>query len=208
VTDPIADAADALLRGGLVVFPTDTVYGLAARPDDPDATGRLFLVKHRPEGLTIPVLVGSMEDARRVGVFDGSAERLAMAWPGAVTLVLPRTRESHGWSLGGDGETVGVRIPKHQLALALLTRTGPLAVTSANRSGEPPLEDAASLAAGFGDDVAVYLCEEAPLSGAASTVVGCLGGDPVIIRAGAVSDSDIARFLAGEGPLLDSRPSP
>jgi tRNA threonylcarbamoyl adenosine modification protein (Sua5/YciO/YrdC/YwlC family) len=205
--DPITEAAEALSRGDLVVFPTDTVYGLAARPDDAAATQKIFAAKHRPEGLTLPVLVGSVEDAHAVAEFDERAELLAAAWPGPVTLVLPRTVRSMGWSLGGEGGTVGVRIPKHPLALAILARTGPLAVTSANRSGEPPLQDADSLAAVFGDDVAVYLCQDAALSGAASTVVELTGAEPMILRSGEVSEADVARFLAGEGPLLDSRPS-
>lgn len=206
--DPIAEASEALASGQLVIFPTDTVYGLAARPDDAVATRKLFLAKGRSEDLAIPVLAGSVRDAHEVGEFDERAELLAGAWPGKITLVLPRTAEALGWSLGGDGGTVGVRIPKHPLALALLARTGPLAVTSANRSGEPPLEDGDSLAAVFGDEVAVYLCQDAPLSGAPSTVIDLTGPEPVILRAGAFSATDIARFLDGEGPLLDSRPSP
>lgn len=207
MTDPIADASEALGRGQLVIFPTDTVYGLAARPDDTAATRRLFLAKHRSDQLATPILVGSLADAHLVAEFNERAELLTAAWPGPITLVLSRTAASRGWSLGGDGRTVGVRIPKHPLALALLARTGPLAVTSANRSGAPPLGDGDALAAEFGDRVAVYLCQEASLGGAASTVVDLTGSEPVILRIGAISEDDISRFLAGEGPLLDSRPS-
>ena len=206
--DPLEDAVDALSRGDLVIFPTDTVYGLAARPDDPAAVRKLFLVKRRADDLGVPVLVASVVDAHRVALFDAPAERLAAAWPGPMTLVMPRTAESAYWDLGGDAATVAVRIPRHPLALALLARTGPLAVTSANVSGRPPLEDADSLAGAFGDEVAVYLCQEAPLSGPASTVVDLTGEAPRVLRAGAVPEADIARLLAGEGPLLDSRPSP
>lgn len=206
--DPIQDAVDALERGDLVVFPTDTVYGIAARPQDPAALRKLFLAKQRADDRAIPVLAGSAADAHRVAMFDGPAERLAAAWPGPITLILPRTEESAPWDLGGDPATVGVRIPRHLLALALLGQTGPLAVTSANRSGEPPLEDADSLARAFGDDVAVYLCQEASLSGTASTVVDLTGEVPRILRAGAVSEADIARSLGEGGPLLNSRPSP
>jgi tRNA threonylcarbamoyl adenosine modification protein (Sua5/YciO/YrdC/YwlC family) len=207
VTDPITEAAEALARGDLVVFPTDTVYGLAARPEDAAATKKVFAVKQRQEGLALPILAGSFDDAHRVAEFDERAELLAVAWPGPLTLVLPRAARAMGWNLGGEAGTVGVRIPRHPLALAILARTGPLAVTSANRSGEPPLQDAGSLAAAFGDAVAVYLCQEAMLSGAASTVVDLTGAEPRILRSGEVSEADIARFLAGEGPLLDSRPS-
>ena len=208
MTDPIEEAAEALARGQLVIFPTDTVYGLAARPDDPAATERLFTAKGRSYDLPIPVLAGSLAAAHHVGEFDERAELLAQAWPGPITLVLPRAAESYGWKIGGDGRTVGVRVPKHPLALALLALSGPLAVTSANRSGKPPLEDAEALTAEFDDDVAVYLCQDARPAGVASTVVDLTRVEPLILRVGAVSDADVARFLAGEGPLLDSRPSP
>ena len=123
-------------------------------------------------------------------------------------MVLPRTAASKGWELGGEAGTVGVRIPHHPLALALLARSGPLAVTSANRSGEPPARDADALATVFGDQVAVYLCEEAPLAATASTVLDATGPEPRILRPGAITEDDIRRFLDGLGPLLDSRPSP
>ncbi len=206
--DPLEAATMALARGDLVIFPTDTVYGLAARPDDPAAIRKLFLAKRRPDDRAIPILASSAADAHRVAIFGEPAERLAAAWPGPITLVLLRTEESAHWDLGGDVATVAVRIPRHPLALALLARTGPLAVTSANLSGRPPLEDADSLAGAFGDEVAVYLCQDAPLSGPASTVVDVTAQAPHILRAGAVPEADIARLLAGEGPLLDSRPSP
>ncbi|GIU96298.1 MAG: hypothetical protein KatS3mg013_0101 [Actinomycetota bacterium] len=208
MTDPVAEAAAALERGELVVLPTDTVYGLAARPDDPAATEAIFRAKGRPKDLTLPVLVASLEDARRVGVLDPRAERLARAlWPGPATLVVPRTEASRPWSLGGQGETVGLRIPDHRLARALLVRTGPLAVTSANRSGEPPAATCEELVGIFGDRVAVYLCDEAePLAGRPSTVVDLADERPRVLRAGALDPATIDRLLAGEDPLLDSGP--
>jgi L-threonylcarbamoyladenylate synthase len=206
--DPLDEAVEALARGELVVFPTDTVYGLAARPDDPAATARLFEAKRRPNTLTLPVLVASLAQARLVARFDERAERLSAAWPGPLTVVLPRTEQSRGWELGGEAGTVGLRIPHHPLALALLARTGPLAVTSANLSGEPPAREADPLAETFGDQVAVYICEEAPLVGSASTVIDITGPDPRILREGTMTEAEIRRFLDGKGPLLDSRPSP
>jgi tRNA threonylcarbamoyl adenosine modification protein (Sua5/YciO/YrdC/YwlC family) len=207
VSDPIADAAAAAAGGGLVVFPTDTVYGIGTRPDDPLATARLFAAKGRPGDLTLPVLVATTAEARSVAVFDDRAEALAEAcWPGALTLVLPRTEAAHEWDLGGDPETVGVRIPDHPLAREVLGRTGPLAVTSANRSGEPPATSCDQLEAAFGDRVAVYLCQDDPLEGLASTVVDLAHGDARILRAGEVTAERIAGLLAGEGALLDSGP--
>ena len=180
-------AAAAASRGALVVFPTDTVYGIGTRPDDRSATARLFAAKRRARELTLPVLVATTDDARRVAVFDGSAARVAAAcWPGALTIVLARTALSRGWELGGDGATIGVRVPDHAVAESLLERTGPLAATSANRSGEPPGRDRDELVAMFGAAVAVYLTTDRPLTGAASTVMDLTGPEPKILRRGDV----------------------
>jgi L-threonylcarbamoyladenylate synthase len=127
----------------------------------------------------------------------------AGSWPGALTVVLRRTRGAAGWDLGGDPATVGVRVPRHPLALALLSETGPLAVTSANRSGEPPATTCDELHVIFADRVAVYLCEERALEGSASTVVDLAHGPATILRAGTVPAAAIAELLGGE-PLLDS----
>ena len=136
--DPIAQAIAATRRGELIVFPTDTVYGIAVAPDEAAATARLFEAKQRPRDLTLPVLAGSIADARAIAALDDRAERLAAAlWPGPLTLVVPRSARSAPWQLGGDGASVGVRIPAHRLARAVLAG-GPLATTSANRSGDPP----------------------------------------------------------------------
>jgi L-threonylcarbamoyladenylate synthase len=202
--DPIEEAADAARRGDLVVVPTDTVYGIGTRPDDPAATTRLFEAKRRPEHLELPVLVATAAEARDVATFDDRADRLAAAcWPGALTLVLPRTARSAPWELGGDPATVGVRVPHHPLALAVLARTGPMAVTSANRSGEPPARTCDELHAAFGDAVAVYLCAGEPLEGAASTVLDLAHGAPTILREGAIDRTTLAGLLP-DAPLLDS----
>lgn len=201
----IEEAAAAARRGALIVLPTDTVYGVGTRPDDPEATARLFVAKERPTGLTLPILVASHEDARRVGVFDGPADALAVAcWPGALTIVLPRTETSAGWELGGDTATVGVRIPAHPLTLEVLRATGPLAVTSANRSGEPPATTCEALVEVFGDRVDVYLCEDRPLEGVSSTVLDLAHGEPRLLRRGDLDPVALARAMGREGPLLDS----
>jgi L-threonylcarbamoyladenylate synthase len=205
---PLRDASAAALRGELIVFPTDTVYGLGTRPDDPSATARVFDAKRRPRDLELPVLIATAESARGVAVFDERAERLvAGCWPGPLTIVLPRGADASGWDLGGDPKTIGVRAPRHPLALAILARTGPLAVTSANRSGHPPAETCDELHALFGEVVAVYLCQGDRLEGVASTVVDLAHGPASILREGALSRRAIAELLPGERALLDSRPS-
>jgi L-threonylcarbamoyladenylate synthase len=205
----IADAAAAAMRGELVVVPTDTVYGIGTRPDDPSATRRVFDVKRRPRTLELPVLVPSIASAREIARFHAIAARLAGAWwPGGLTLVLPRLERASAWDLGGDRGTIGVRMPTHGLARAVLDRAGPLAMTSANLSGEPPASTCLELRASFGDTVSVYLCEEAPLEGPPSTVVDLAHGAPRILRVGAVARDAIARTLPRGEALLDSRPSP
>ena len=196
MSDPLADARLAADRGGLIVFPTDTVYGIGCRPDVASATARLFGAKERPRGLTLPVLAGSTAAARAIARFDDRADRLAFAlWPGALTMVLPRTPESESWDLGGEDATIGVRVPDHPMALALLA-AGPLATTSANRSGEPPATTCDALVEVFGEAVDVYLCQDDALAGAASTVVS-LVGELEIVRVGAVDPTDIERLSAG-----------
>jgi L-threonylcarbamoyladenylate synthase len=195
--DPVADAVAATRRGELVVFPTDTVYGIAARPDDPAATARVFEAKQRPSGLMLPILVASVAEARAVAQLDDRAERLAAAlWPGALTIVVPRARRSRDWDLGGDPASIGIRIPEHRLARAVLD-AGPLATTSANRSGEGPATTCEELHEVFGDAVAVYLCDERPLLGRASTVVSLLDPTTAILRAGDIDPAVVERLSAG-----------
>lgn len=197
MNDPIEDAAAAALAGDLIVMPTDTVYGIGTRPDDPAATARLFEAKGRPRHLELPVLVPSAAAARDVAAFDERAEVLiGRLWPGPLTLVLPRTDASRPWELGGDPATIGLRMPHHPLALAVLSRTGPLAVSSANRSGGPTPEECDGLERTFGHVVAVYLCQDEPLAGRPSTVLDLSHGEPRILRAGALVEGDIVAALA------------
>jgi len=194
--NPIEEAAGAALDGGLIVFPTDTVYGIGTRPDDPAATARLFEAKGRPRDLELPVLVGSTEAARAIAVFDHRAEALALHfWAGPLTLVLPRTASSRAWDLGGDPATIGVRMPHHPLALAVLAKTGPLAVTSANRSGELPSSTCEELAVTFGGAVRAYLCDRDPLEGRPSSVVDLSTTAWRLLRVGAIAEREVAAIL-------------
>jgi len=196
VTTPLEDAAAAAARGDLVVFPTDTVYGIGTRPDDPAATDRLFAAKRRPRELELPVLLAAAAAADAVGVLDDRARRLATAfWPGALTLVVARAPGAAGWDLGGNHRTVGIRVPRHPLARALLERTGPLATTSANRSGEPTPAELDGVERTFGDLVAVYLGEERALTGAPSTVLDLTVSPPAVVRAGAIAERELAPYL-------------
>jgi len=181
------------------VIPTDTVYGIATRPDDPQATSRLFEAKGRPADLALPVLAASVDAARELASFDERAERVATAlWPGALTLVLPRAAASRAWELGGGGATIAVRVPRHPLAIAVLEHAGALAATSANRSGEPPARTCEELERTFGDMVDVYICEERELAGEASAVVDLSGSQPRVLRAGGLDPGALEQFWVEE----------
>jgi L-threonylcarbamoyladenylate synthase len=204
VADVIEEAAAAALAGLLVVLPTDTVYGIGTRPDEPRCTRRIFEAKGRPHDLDLPVLVPSIEAAAKIGDLDDPARGLvARFWPGALTAVVRRTERSRTWDLGGSGRTIGIRMPSHPVALAVLERTGPLAVTSANRSGEPTPVTCAEVEKVFGAAVAVYVCDETPLEGSPSTVVDTTTDPPSVLRAGREA-LDIERWLA-KNPELDTQ---
>jgi tRNA threonylcarbamoyl adenosine modification protein (Sua5/YciO/YrdC/YwlC family) len=183
------DLAGALesLRGGLVVgLPTDTVYGIGADPMRRDSVERLFLAKQRPEIKPIPILAGSIADVRRIAVLDPAiVEEVERHWPGALTLILPKADGLPEWIGNPQRNTVGVRVPDHPVTSALLAAAGPLAVTSANLSGQPPTSHDAGARSVFGDAVATYLPGVAG-GGLPSTVVDLTGERPVVMRAGSI----------------------
>ena len=170
-----------LAEGKAVGVPTDTVYGLATHHW---AQQELFRLKGRPADKAIPVLVGSIDDALSIAVFPPIARELAEAhWPGPLTLVLA-VENSDG---NRSGNTVGLRMPDHHLTLELLDLCGPLAVTSANRSGGSPARSDREAQEVFGAQVEVYLPGVCP-GGLASTVIEALPGrDPRILRTGPVT---------------------
>jgi tRNA threonylcarbamoyl adenosine modification protein (Sua5/YciO/YrdC/YwlC family) len=197
-------AAKAIEAGQLLVVPTETVYGIAARPDRPDATRRVFEAKRRPTGLALPILCASAEAAWDVGASSPAARALAeVFWPGPLTMVLPRSERSRAWELGDEPGTVGVRVPDLDLLRALLDTTGPVAATSANISGRPPLDTGDDLRAAFGDEVAVYVVVRPGLggpAGMASTVVDLTStGHPVVVRPGPITPADLDAAL-GQSP--------
>ncbi|MBM4148829.1 MAG: Sua5/YciO/YrdC/YwlC family protein [Lentisphaerae bacterium] len=179
-----ADAVEAMLAGGLVIVPTDTVYGVAAHPGRPGAVKGLFAAKGRDAGKPIPFLAADIASVKRAGaVFEGAAAALAAAfWPGPLTLVLPVA--------GSDPE--GFRIPAFDPALMLLRAAGGLLrVTSANLSGEPAALTAAAAAHALGASVAAVLDAGPSPGGAASTVVAFRAGRPVVLREGALAAAAI-----------------
>ncbi len=181
----LSNALAALRQGKIVGMPTDTVYGLAVDPGIPAAVEALFDLKGRPYDKPVALLVDSAEQAQQIVEVPPAAMALAdRHWPGPLTLVVRSQIDLPPW-VGDRRGTVGVRIPDHPVARALLAAAGPLAVTSANRSGEPPARDADGARAIFGDAVAEYL-EGTCRGGEASTVVDMTVDPPRVVRPGPV----------------------
>jgi L-threonylcarbamoyladenylate synthase len=193
-SDPLRRAAGltaaerAIAAGELVVLPTDTVYGIAADAFSPNAVSGLLVAKRRGRDMPVPVLVGSWDTLDGlVDYLSPAADALRRAfWPGALTMVV-RHALALAWDLGDSGGTVAVRMPLHPVAVELLQRTGPLAVSSANVSGRAPAVAAADAFAQLGDDVSVYLDAGDSPDPVPSTIVDCTVDPPRLLRAGAVS---------------------
>jgi L-threonylcarbamoyladenylate synthase len=206
VADPesLALAATAFRAGTVVAIPTDTVYGLAADPWQRQAVERLFAIKERPSDVALPVLVGGRDQVSAVAdPLDGVAELLAdRYWPGPLTLVVPR-RGAFTADLGGPPAaqpTVGVRWPDHPVVQALCRELGPMAVTSANRHGDPPATRAGAVAEVFaGEHELTVILDGGLCDGIPSTVVECRGRALRCLRQGAIPWSDLAAWARG-GP--------
>jgi L-threonylcarbamoyladenylate synthase len=195
--EAIGAVVGALRLGQVVAIPTDTVYGLAVDPTQPDAVARLFALKERPIRVALPVLVGSWDQVGALcGPLAPTARRLAdRYWPGPLTLVVPRSAAFMS-DLGGDpdaGSTVGIRWPDHRTVQLLCEGLGPLAVTSANRHGRPPATTAEAVAEEFqGADPLAVVLDGGVCDGRPSTVVECLGGDVRLLREGAIAWSELS----------------
>jgi L-threonylcarbamoyladenylate synthase len=193
----VVTAAEALAAGGVVAVPTDTVYGLAVDPSRRGAVDRLFALKERPGEVPVPVLVAGWEQVAAVaGPLGSAAASLADRWwPGPLTLVVPR-HPAFTADLGGAPAsrwTVGVRWPDHPIILALCRAVGPLAVTSANRHGDPPATTAAGVARTFAGDARLdAVLDGGTCDGVPSTVVECRGPASRCLRDGGVPWDELA----------------
>ncbi|HCA46577.1 MAG TPA: threonylcarbamoyl-AMP synthase [Armatimonadetes bacterium] len=190
-------AAEALEAGGLVVLPTDTVYGLAASLRRPDAIRAVFAAKRRPEGMALPVLVASPEDAERLvpGALDAHDAVLRRWWPGALTVIVPASAQLPPAVTAGR-TTVGLREPDHPVAVAILHAAGgALAVTSANISGDPSAREIADLPEELLHQVAVVIDAGRCPGGTASTVLDLAAHPPRVLREGAIPASSLREFL-------------
>ncbi|MGY1729483.1 L-threonylcarbamoyladenylate synthase [Geodermatophilus sp. SYSU D01062] len=180
-------AAAAIARGELVLLPTDTVYGVGADAFSPAAVSGLLAAKNRGRAMPVPVLIGEASTMAGLTMsVPRVAQRLAETfWPGGLTLVVEHA-PSLAWDLGDAEGTVAVRLPDDDVARDLLRRTGPLAVSSANRSGRPAATSAQEADAQLGEHAAVVLDGGPRAGSAASTIVDCTGPVPRVLRVGAV----------------------
>lgn len=201
-SDPLArraglEAAAAAAQGGnLVVLPTDTVYGIGADAFNAAAVRQLLAAKERGPDMPVPVLVGSWTTIEGlVGSVTPTMRRLIEAfWPGGLSMVVEHA-PSLAWELGESRGTVMLRMPLHPVALDLLRAVGPMAVSSANKSGRPPATTVDQAREQLGDEVAVYLDGGAAPIGVASTVVDLTGEVPTVLREGAVPVDRVAEII-------------
>jgi L-threonylcarbamoyladenylate synthase len=191
----VARAAEVLKAGGLVAFPTDTVYGVAALPWNVDAVLRLYEVKQRPSDLPIPLLLSDADQLSRVAMLpDRFKQLLARFWPGGLTLVLPKTE------IVSDAisprSTVATRIPDLPLARRLIREAGGvLAVTSANVSGQPSSINAQEVEEQLGGRIDLILDGGPCRGGVPSTILDCSVSPPLLLRRGAITESDLRAVI-------------
>lgn len=217
--DP-ARALDAAVRslekGGLVVLPTDTVYGIGADAFSEQAVARLLDAKGRGRQSPPPVLVASPHvlDALAMDIRVEVRDLVAAFWPGPLTIILP-AQASLDWDLGETHGTVALRMPDHPVALALLERWGPMAVTSANLTGQPAAEDATTAEGYFGGNVPVYLDAGPSVGPVPSTIVDATRVPMRIVRQGKLSAVELAEVVpelapepASEPPAPEVAPTP
>ena len=195
-SEAIAAATDAVKSGRLIVLPTDTVYGIAADAFDNGAVANLLAAKGRGRDMPVGVLVGSWHTISGLvySVPDAAHELIRAFWPGALSLVVQQA-PSLQWDLGDARGTVMLRMPLQPVALDVLRAVGPMAVSSANVSGQPPATTAAQAQHQLGDRVDVYLDGGTSEQQAASTILDLTGEVPTILRTGPIGARAIADVL-------------
>jgi L-threonylcarbamoyladenylate synthase len=193
----LEDAAKELRAGSAIVFPTDTVYGIGADAFNQFATARIFQAKQRQRAMPLPILVARPRQAWALCAMvpKEATELVAAFWPGALTLILPEA-DGLSWDIGETRGRVAVRMPAHDDLLELILMVGPLAASSANRSGSPTPRNLEAIAASLGDEVALYL-DGGPAPGdVPSTIVDLTRRRPKVVREGAIPAADIEKTLA------------
>lgn len=194
----ITEASETILSGGLVAFPSETVYGLGANACDGQAVAKIFKAKGRPSFNPLIAHGASVEMLEQCAVFNEFAYALAdKFWPGPLTFILPAVTNSGISELVTAGlETIAVRVPAHPVALALIKQSGvPIAGPSANKSGQLSPTTPHHVSESLGDGVDIILAGGATKFGLESTVLDLSGGKPVILRPGAITAEDIEAVI-------------
>ncbi|TCC31601.1 threonylcarbamoyl-AMP synthase [Kribbella sindirgiensis] len=201
-------AVDAIEAGDLVVMPTDTVYGLAADAFKADAVQRLLDAKGRGRDMPPPVLISVVEslDALATDIPDNGRKLCEEFWPGPLTVIC-HAQTSLMWDLGDTQGTVALRVPDHENTRELLSRTGPLAVSSANKSGQPAALDVYDAEEQLGESVAVYLDGGEATGGRPSTIVDLTGDTPRVVRVGALSVDQLRAVVPDVAAESDEKPA-
>lgn len=197
--DAVADAVTAIRDEHLIVIPTDTVYGIAADAFSAEAVAQLLATKGRSRQMPPPVLVADMRtvDGVATEVSDDARALMRAFWPGKLTVVL-WAQPTLQWDLGDTQGTVAVRVPGHPVAQEVLRQTGPLAVSSANRTGQTAATTAALAQDQLGTEVSVYLEDgTSAVDPAPSTIVDCTSATPQVLRLGAVSVAQLRQVVPG-----------
>lgn len=197
----LAKAVEAVRDGKVVVLPTDTVYGVGADAFSEDAVAAVLAAKGRGRDMPPPVLVPNVRtvDGLATDVPPWARDLIKEFWPGPLTLVF-QAQSSLMWDLGETNGTVALRMPQDEIALELLAEVGPMAVTSANQSGQPPATTITEAAAQLGAAVAVYLDAGKRADNVPSTIVDCTGERPRVLREGALSEAALATVLDAHFP--------
>jgi tRNA threonylcarbamoyl adenosine modification protein (Sua5/YciO/YrdC/YwlC family) len=201
-------AVDAIEAGDLVVLPTDTVYGIAADAFKADAVQRLLDAKGRGRDMPPPVLISVVEslDALATDVPEAGRKLCEEFWPGPLTVIC-HAQTSLMWDLGETQGTVALRVPDHENTRELLSRTGPLAVSSANKSGQAAALDVYDAEEQLGESVAVYLDGGEATGGQPSTIVDITGDNPRVVRIGALSLEQLRAVVPEVGTEDDQKPA-
>lgn len=201
----VTRVAAALRDGEIVVLPTDTFYGVAADAFNPTGTRRVFSAKRRPRSFPLPVLVRSPKQVPGIcpEVPEQAANLMAAYWPGPLTIVLP-TQPGLTWDLGDNDGTVAVRMPLDDVTLAIIRDVGPLAVTSANLSGQPPATTAAEAREQLGSRVRHYVDDGPRTGGVGSTIVDLTRGEARVLRVGVVREEDAVAVAGGHLDPLEA----
>jgi L-threonylcarbamoyladenylate synthase len=194
-SNAMTSALEILYSGGLVAFPTDTVYGVGALVFDEKAVESIYAAKERPVEKAIPVLIGDpdhlIQVAEEIPFF--AAKLIARFWPGPLTVLVPKKPTIS--DVVSANTTVGVRLPDHEAARTLLRLSGPLAVTSANRSSQPSPTTAQEVLEQLGDRIALILDGGRTPGGIPSTLVDCTGQQIQVLREGPISKEQLLNVI-------------